>query len=219
MNEEPIWPETPRSIVIERLKEYAPRLSKTCRKEGNHAFDWPDSHLLGRVSQCVAILVGHERKIEHWRRSGWENINILDKRIRSLRLVQRINGLIKRAIEKREELCGESVLEKAARNPDSVETQMLLRDFLQQKGKLAGAVKDHESRLWHRWQSLPLFWWVCEMEHPDAKQLALSHIESPTEAQPIDYSQDREAIKRWNARKRQQRFRQRKKSPLEKRYV
>lgn len=217
MNEEPIWPETPRSKVLERLKEYAPRLSKTCRKEGNHAFDWPDSHLLGRVSQCVAILVGHERKIEHWRRSGWENINVLDKRIRSLRLVQRINGLVKRAIEKREELCGESVLEKAARNPDSLETQMLLRDFLQQKRKLAGVVKDHESRLWHRWQSLPLFWWICEMEHPDAKHLVLPKIESLAEAEPIDYSQQSKAIERWNARKRQTRYRQRKNSLLEKR--
>ena len=37
MNEEPIWPETPRSKVLERLKEYAPMLSKNCRKEGNFA--------------------------------------------------------------------------------------------------------------------------------------------------------------------------------------
>jgi len=216
MNEDPIWPETPRSKVLERLNDYAPRLSKTCR-EDNHGFDWPDRHLLGRVSQCVAILVGHERKIEHWRRSGWENVKILDKRIRSLRLVQRINGLVKRAIEKRQELCGESVLEKAARNPDSVETQMLLRDFLQQKGKFASAVKDHESRLWHRWQSLPLFWWICQMEHPHAKDLLLPNIESPAEAEPTDYFQQREAINRWNARKRQKRYRQRKNSLLEKR--
>ena len=53
MNEEPIWPETPRSIVLERLKEYSPRLSRTCRKESNYAFDWPDSHLLGRVSHVL----------------------------------------------------------------------------------------------------------------------------------------------------------------------
>jgi len=114
-------------------------------------------------------------------------------------------------------LCGESVLEKAARNPDSVETQMLLRDFLQQKGKFASAVKDHESRLWHRWQSLPLFWWICQMEHPHAKDLLLPNIESPAEAEPTDYFQQREAINRWNARKRQKRYRQRKNSLLEKR--
>ena len=217
MNEEPIWPETPRSAVFERLKDYASRLNKECR-EDNSGFDWPDSHILGRVSQCVAILIGHERKIEHWRRSEWENIKILDNRIRSLRLVQRINRLVKRAIEKRQELFGESVLEKAARNPDSLQTQMLLRDFLQKKGKLARVVKDHERRLWHRWQSLPLFWWICTMEHPDAKDLVLPHIESPAEAEPTDYFQQREAIKRWNARKRQKRFRERRNSLSEKRY-
>jgi hypothetical protein len=195
MNEEPIWPETPRLTVLERFKYYAAQLSKTCRQEDGFAFDWPDSHLLGRVSQCVAILVGYERKLEHWRRPTWENVKILDKRIGSLRLVQRINGMVKRAIEKREELCGESELEKAARNPDSLETQMLLRDFLQQKGKLANAVKDHENRLWHRWQSEELFWWICHIEHPDAKALVLPNIDSPAEAEPIDYVQDREAFR------------------------
>ena len=132
--------------------------------------------------------------------------------------MRRINGVVKRAAENRQKLCGESVLEKAARNPDSVETQMLLRDFLQQKGKLANAVKDHENRLSHRWQSEELFWWICHIEHPDAKRLVLPNIDSPEEAEAIDWVQDREAMKRWNAVKRQRRFRQRKNSSLEKRY-
>ena len=183
----------------------------TCREDSNHSFDWPDGRLIGRFDQCVTILVDHERKSGQWHRSEWENIKILDKRIPSLRLVERINNLVKRAIEKREKLCGESLLEKAARDADSAQTQALLMDFRMNGGKFAKAVKDHESHLWHRWQSRPLFWWVCQIEHPDAKQLVLPHIESPEETEPTDYSKERESRKRWNTLKRQRRFRKRKK--------
>jgi hypothetical protein len=213
MNEEPIWPETPRWKVLQRLKQYAPRLSKACRDDGS-GFDWPDSHLLGRVSQCVAILVGYERKREHWHRSGWENIKIIDNRTPSLRLVQRINNLVKRAIEARQRLCSESLLEKAARTPDNLETQMLLRNFLQQEGKFARAVKEHENHLWHRWKSWPLLQWICDMEHPDAKKLILPFVDAHESAEPCDHRND---WRRYKNRERQKRRRQRKNSLPKKR--
>jgi hypothetical protein len=62
MNEEPIWPETPRSIVIERLKEYAPRLSKTCRKEGNMRSTGPtDIYSAGLVNALRFWLATSEK--------------------------------------------------------------------------------------------------------------------------------------------------------------
>jgi len=206
IHEEPIGPETPRWKVLDRLKEYAPELSRICR-EIQDGFDGPYQDLLYAVSQCVALLVRYERKRSLW--SEWEDINFLDKRHRSLRLVQRINNLVKLAIGKRQELCGESELERAAREPDSLKTEKLLRGLLLRRGKLASLVKDHEGRLWHRWKSRPLLWWVCEMEHPDAKGLILPNIDDPAEAGPFNH---REAHRRFMDRTRQKRHRQRKNS-------
>jgi hypothetical protein len=93
---------------------------------------------------------------------------------------------------------------------------MLLRNFVQQNGKFARAVKEHENRLWHRWESWPLLSWICDMEHPDAKKVILPFVDGHESAEPCDHRAD---WKRFKNRERQKRHRKRKNSLSEKRYT
>jgi hypothetical protein len=114
-----------REKVFERLDQLLQVLRCCCCDDVE--FFWPPGWLLGQIDECVMFLIELERKKRPC--VGWKAFKTLDKRRRSLRLVPRINSLVKRAIERRKEKCSESVLEKAARRPDSLGTQILLRDF------------------------------------------------------------------------------------------
>jgi hypothetical protein len=179
---------------------------------------WPPGSLLGSIDECVMFLIGLERKKRPF--PAWKTFKTLDKRRRSLRLVPRINSLVKRAIERRKERCGESVLEKALRRPDSLETQILLRDFVEQNGKFVNLLSDHSIRLTEREHSRPLLHWLCGMDHPDAQNLILPDVEPARLAGSFTRARHWRKVsrKRLKNRERQKRHRQRKNSLPEKRY-
>jgi hypothetical protein len=211
-----------REKVLARLNRQLWILTLCCRPLRHGARDadflWPPGWLLGRIDECVALLLEVEGKKPGW--LGWKRFRTLDKRRRSLRLVPRIDSLVKRAIETREERCGESVLEKAARRPDSLETQILLRDFVEQKTKFFNLLNDHDNRTMERVESWPLLYWICNMDHPDAQKLILHDVEPVRLAGSFTWALHREKVsrKRLKNRERQNRYRQRKNSLLEKRY-
>lgn len=116
-----------RERVFERLNWLVGLLNLLGYRDRNVRFLWPPGWLLGQIDECVRFLIELDRKKPPILR--WKTFKTLDKRRRSLRLVPRINSLVKRAVERRKEKCSESVLEKAVRRPDSLETQILLRDW------------------------------------------------------------------------------------------
>jgi hypothetical protein len=201
--------------VFERLDQLLQLLRFCCN---DAEFFWPPGWLLGNIDQCVMFLIELERKKPPW--LAWKTFKILDKRRRSLRLVPRINSLVKRAIERREERCGESVLEKAVRRPDSLETQILLRDFVEQRGKFVDLLNDHDNRVNERVASGPLLHWLCGMDHPEAQNLILHGVEPGRLAGSLTrrHRLDKVSRKRLKNRERQKRHRQRKNSLPETRY-
>jgi hypothetical protein len=204
-----------REKVFERLDQHLQLLRCCCCDDVE--FFWPPGWLLGGIDECVMFLIELERKKRPWR--AWKAFETLDKRRRSLRLVPRINSLVKRAIEKRKEKCSESILEKALRRPDSLGTQILLRDFVEQKGKFVDLLNDHDNRVMERMASWPLLHWVCGMDHPDAKNLILHDVEPVRLAGILTRAHDLQKVsrKRLKNRERQKRHRQRKNSLPEKR--
>jgi hypothetical protein len=205
-----------REKAFERLDHLLRFLEVSCN---DMAFLWPPGWLLGAIDEYVMLLIGLERKKEPL--PDWKTFKTLDKRRPSLRLVPRINRLAKRAIEGRKERCGESVLEKALRRPDSVETQILLRDFVEQNGKFVDLLDDHSVRIGERVHSWPLLHWLCGIDHPDAQNLILPDVEPAGLAGSFSRYRHLEKMsrKRLNNRERQKRYRERKNSLQEKRYV
>jgi hypothetical protein len=91
----------------------------------------------------------------------------------SLRLVLRVNNIVKRAGEKLAEAGGESVLSKAAREARAgvAEAQNLLRDIALQKQSLTDLLQDHDAhtKLWS--DAWPLVSWLIFIGHPDVENL------------------------------------------------
>jgi hypothetical protein len=112
------------------------------------------------------------------------------------------------------------VLEKAVRRPDSLETQILLRDCVEKSGKFVDLLSDHDNRVTERMASSPLLVWLCVMEHPDAQNLILRDIESMDLAGTLTRGLHLQKMsrRRLKTRERQKRYRQRLNSLPEKRY-
>ena len=151
---------------------------------------------------------------------AWKAFKLLNRRKRSLKLVARINNLAKRAIERLKEKGGESVLNKAASNPDSTGAQILFRDLVAGRQKFAELLRDHDSRFKERLDSAPLMHWFCKLRHPDVQDLVLFR-DSPVSTAKLyrDIESTMKAMfKRRAGRERQKRYRQRKNSLPEQRY-
>jgi hypothetical protein len=89
---------------------------------------WPRADLLQLLEDSVTFLVGVERKKPP--RPLWKAFQLLDKRMPSLRLVLRVDNLVKRAKDRLTE-SGESVLSKLQRQARArnLNTRSLLRDI------------------------------------------------------------------------------------------
>jgi hypothetical protein len=105
------------------------------------------------------------------------------------------------------------------RRPDSLGTQILLRDFVEQKGKFVDLLNDHDNRVMERIRSWPLLHWLCGMDHPDAQNLILHDVDPVRLAGILTRYHHLEKVsrKRLKNRERQKRHRQRKNSLPEKR--
>lgn len=179
---------------------------------------WPPRELLQSLEDSVIAMIEHERKKPPSPR--WKAFKLLDRRRPSLKLVLQINNLAKRAIERLKEKGGESVLNKAARNPDSLETQILFRNLVANTQKFADLLRDHDNRLGERLASGPMMGWLCKVEHPDVQDLVL-YRNAPVSTAKLHRGIERELRTLWKRdanRKRQERYRQRKDSLPEKRY-
>jgi hypothetical protein len=181
-------------------------------------FGWPTVDGLKSIGASVTFLLKFERKKRP--RKLWKAFEVLDKRRRSLRLVRRINDLATRAIEELKQRVGESDLEKAARCPDSIDTQNLFRDCLLQKGKFSDLLKAHNSSLKVRMAAHALLDWLCRIGHPAVQGVSIFE-DAP--AFPASFyaaiDRDVKAIRqRHMNRERQKRHRQRKDSLLKERY-
>ena len=208
-----------RDRMFERLDSLLHLLRYYCYEDGKIVFVWPPGSLLGSIDVCVAFLIELKLKKRPFL-LAWKHFEALDKRTRSLRLVPRINSMVKRAIERRKEKCSESSLEKALRRPDSLNTQILLRDFMEQPGKFVDLLNEHDSRVMERMKSQTLLDWLCAIDHPGAKNLILPDIEPVrlVGAFARVYHLEKVSQKRLKNCERQRRYRQRKNSLPEKRY-
>jgi hypothetical protein len=207
-----------RDKVFKRLEYLLQILSIYCN-DNDRGFFWPPDSVLGQIDQYIALLIELEGKKPRW--VGWKSFERLNKRRPSLRLVPRINSLVRRAIETRKARCGESVLEKAVRRPDTLETEILLRDFVGGRVAFVKLVKDHDNRVVERVESWPLVDWLCRIDHPDAHRLILHGLEPIRLVGAVARFLHSEKVsrKRLKNRERQKRYRQRKNSSPNARYA
>jgi hypothetical protein len=97
---------------------------------------WPTSDLLLPLENSVTCLVRVER--EKPSRPPWKAFQLVDKRMRSLRLVRHVNNLAKRARDRLTE-SGESVLGKLERQATlgNADARSLLRDIARLRNNLS----------------------------------------------------------------------------------
>lgn len=204
-----------REIVIECLDGILRGMRGTNQKNlRGEKFYYPYSRCLGAISTCIEFLALSEGKK---RPMTWQTVVRLDRRLPSLGLVRTIDTMIRSAIRRRRAiLTTESAIEKALRRPDSIETQMLLRDCAQNPSKFK-AVVEEDTRLSVEGE---LTWavveWGVNLGHPLAVRLSL--LDTEVRRAEDAYIQNRLAVKRLLSRERQKRHRQRKNSLPEKRY-
>jgi len=127
---------------------------------------WPGREFLWDIEQNVLVLAKHERARQLV--PAWRAFKIVDKRVRALRLVQRVDNLAKRAMERLKD-AGESELAKMARNPDDVATQCFVRDLALQKKNLAELVSEYRRCIRQRVEAWPLVEWLIEISHPTVR--------------------------------------------------
>jgi hypothetical protein len=109
-----------REQVVKRLEQLLLFLEVSCTDELEYI--WPSGETLSGINNCIVSLIGLLGK-KRPRLLRWNDFARLNRRKPSLRLVPRIDRVVKRAIEKRMERCGLSALEKAAQQPDSQKTE------------------------------------------------------------------------------------------------
>jgi hypothetical protein len=127
---------------------------------------WPGREFLWDIEHNVLVLAKHERARQLV--PAWRAFKIVDKRVRALRLVQRVDNLAKRAMERLKD-AGESELAKMARNPDDVATQCFVRDLAGQKKNLAKVVSEYRRCIRSRIEAWPLVEWLIEISHPTVR--------------------------------------------------
>jgi hypothetical protein len=160
-----------REDIIRRLNNALGFLGHCCTDD----FDWPPESILDSVNDCVRSLMD----LHGIKRSPltWSTFIRLDERRRSLRLVSRIDRLIKRGIERRKDRCAQSALEKAISRSSRLELDILLRKFVLNPESFVAALDEHDDRLMHRFLSWGLLHWACAIEHPNAPELILPDVE------------------------------------------
>jgi len=124
---------------------------------------WPGREFLHDIESNVLVLAKHERARQIV--PAWKAFKIVDKRVPAFRLVQRVDNLAKRAVERLKD-AGESELAKMARDPDDVATQCFLHDLVLQKKNLSKLVSEYRRCIRPRIEAWPLVEWLIEIRHP-----------------------------------------------------
>jgi len=127
---------------------------------------WPGREFLHDIERNTLVLAKHERARQIV--PAWKAFKIVDKRVPGLRLVQQVDNLTKRAMDRLKD-AGESELAKSAWDADDVATQCLLRDLLLQKKNLAELVSEYRRCIRQRVEAWPLVEWLIEISHPTVR--------------------------------------------------
>ena len=204
-----------REIVIEYLDELLRGMRGTNEKNlRGKNFYYPYYRSLGAISTCIEFLALSDGKKRPMR---WQTVLRLDRRLPSLRLVRTIDTMVRRTIKHRAASFTDSAIEKALRHPDSIETQMLLRDCTQNPSKFQAMVEEDTKLTVERELTWPVVEWGVYLGHPLAVRLSL--LDTSLRLANDAYIQNRLAVKRLQNRERQKRHRQRQYSLPEKRYI
>lgn len=135
-----------RREIRERVSSALKELSTYCRSSDTPT-SWPSGEFLRDIQNDVMFLVKEERKKEPYPR--WKAFRLLDKRVPSLQLVRRIDGLATRARERLAEV-GKSPLDQLAQVPNE-SNRKLLRDLERVEADLGNAKciewREHEKAL------------------------------------------------------------------------
>jgi hypothetical protein len=204
----------PREIVIEYLDVLLRGMRGTNEKNlrgGN--FYYPSYRALGAISTCIEFLAASEGKKKPM---TWQTVVRLNRRLPSLGLVRTIDTMVRRTIKHRAAAFTDSAIEKALRRPDSIETQMLLRDCAQNPSKFQAVIEEDTKIMVERELTWPVVEWGVHLGHPLAAQVSL--VDTSMRLASDAYIQHRLAVKRLRNRERQKRYRQRKNCLPEKRY-
>jgi hypothetical protein len=126
---------------------------------------WPGREFLRDVERNVLVLALYERARQIL--PTWKAFKIVDKRMPTLRLVQRVDNLAKRATERLKE-AGESELSKMVREAEvgSTEAQCSLRDRLLQEKDFTELLLQDRRCVRQRVEAWPLVEWLIEIGHP-----------------------------------------------------
>jgi hypothetical protein len=209
------------SRSLEELKYFCaePDEPRTIGERKYFAF-WPSDSFIMSLQKSVMCLIASDRINRPW--PIWKAFMLLDTRMPSLRLVLRVNNLVKRAAEKLAQAGGESVLSKAAREARAgvSEAQNLLRNIALQKQSLTDLLQDHDAhtKLWS--DAWPLVNWLIFIGHPDVENLVKPHRAAVSVA--VDHrrmlQERKEKLRRELTRERVRRHRAKNSLP-EKRYT
>ena len=173
-------------------------------------FYYPYGRSLGAISTCIEFLALSDGKKRPMR---WQTVVRLDRRLPSLRLVRTIDTMVRRTIKKRATSFPDSAIEKALRRPNSIETQMLLRDCAENPSKFQALVEEDTKLKAERELTWQVVEWGVSLGHPEAVRVSL--VDTSLRLANDGYMQNRLAVKRLRNRERQKRYRQRKNSLLE----
>ena len=193
-----------RESVIEILDELLRGMRGTNEKNlRGENFCYPYGRSLGAISTCIEFLALSDGKKRPMR---WQTVVRLDRRLPSLRLVRTIDTMVRRAIKKRAASILDSAIEKALRRPNSIETQMLLRDCAENPSKFQALVEEDSKFTVERELTWQVVEWGVNLGHPLAVRLSL--LDTSLRVADDAYIQDRLAVKRLRNRERQKRHRQ-----------
>jgi hypothetical protein len=126
---------------------------------------WPGREFLRDIEHNVLVLASHERSRQIL--PAWKAFKIVDKRMPTLRLVQRVDNLAKRARE-RLKAAGESDLSKMVREAEvgSTAAQCSLRDRLLREKNFTELLLQDRRCVRPRVEAWPLVEWFIEIGHP-----------------------------------------------------
>jgi len=155
---------------LDRLRVYCQPVENQKAKDENaeepwweRHVQWPGREFLWDIERNVLVLASYERARQIVPK--WKAFKIVDKRVPALRLVQRVDNLARRAMERLKDV-GESELAKMAWDPNSVATRCFLHDLVLQKKNLAKLLAEYRGCLRPRIEGCPLVEWLIEISHP-----------------------------------------------------
>jgi hypothetical protein len=160
---------------LERLRGYCQPLPTQKAKDANseeplwqrHVL-WPGREFLRDIERNVRVLASHERARQIL--PAWKAFKIVDKRMSTLRLVQRVDNLAKRAAKRLGE-AGESELSKMVREAEvgSTAAQCSLRDRLLREKNFTELLLQDRRCVRLRVEAWPLVEWLIEIGQPMVK--------------------------------------------------